>query len=141
MTTDTSEKGLERLICESLTGAPCDAPRSDLVGERPASYGAGWICGDPRDYDREFCVDLAQLSAFLRATQPVVAASLSRSAVGFPVWSSPPPMQDRQQPRMLRCGDIDHRNDGRRGSSKGIEGDSRYAAIVSLTAAYRHPMI
>lgn len=68
MTTDTSEKGLERLICESLTGAPCDAPRSDLVGERPASHGAGWICGDPRDYDREFCVDLAQLSAFLRAT-------------------------------------------------------------------------
>ena len=76
MTADTSEKGLERLICEALTGAPCDALRRDMVGERPASYGAGWICGDPRDYDREYCVDLAQLSTFLRTTQPVVAASL-----------------------------------------------------------------
>ena len=28
------------------------------VGERPASYGVGWICGDPQDYDRGYCVDL-----------------------------------------------------------------------------------
>ena len=82
MTADTSEKGLERLICEALTGAPCDAPRRDMVGERPASYGAGWICGDPRDYDREYCVDLAQLSAFLHATQPVVVASLDLGVDG-----------------------------------------------------------
>ena len=33
-----------------------------------STYGAGWICGDPQDYDREYCVDLAQLSAFLDAT-------------------------------------------------------------------------
>ena len=26
MTTDTSEKGLERLICKTLTGHPCDPP-------------------------------------------------------------------------------------------------------------------
>ena len=44
--------------------------------ERPASYGAGWICGDSQDYDREYCVDLAQLSAFLHATQPNAAESL-----------------------------------------------------------------
>ena len=25
MTTDTSERGLERLICSALTGSPCDA--------------------------------------------------------------------------------------------------------------------
>ena len=25
MTTDTSERGLERLICNRLTGSPCDA--------------------------------------------------------------------------------------------------------------------
>ena len=42
----------------------------------------GWICGDPRDYDREYCVDLAQLSAFLRDTQPVVAESLGLGADG-----------------------------------------------------------
>ena len=74
MTTDTSECGLERLICTALTGVPCNpgAAEASVVRERPAAYGAGWICGDPGEYDREYCVDLAQLSAFLRATQPEV---------------------------------------------------------------------
>ena len=76
MTTDTSEKGLEGLICAALTGAPCDPPQGGMVRERPSSYGARWICGDTHDYDREYCVDLAQLSAFLQATQPVAAESL-----------------------------------------------------------------
>ena len=76
MTTDTSEKGLERLICAALTGADCDPPQGGMVREQPSSYGTGWICGDPQDYDREYCVDLAQLSAFLHATQPVAAESL-----------------------------------------------------------------
>ena len=76
MTTDTSEKGLERLICTALTGAACDSPQRGAIAERPSSYGAGWICGDPQDYDREYCVDLAQLSAFLRDTQPDAAESL-----------------------------------------------------------------
>ncbi len=44
--------------------------------ERPATYAAGWIGGRPDDYDREYCVDLAQLSAFLRKTQPEVADAL-----------------------------------------------------------------
>ena len=69
MTTDTSERGLERLICTALTGLPCDPTPEYEVGERPAAYGAGWTCGNPRDYDREYCVDLVQLSAFLRDTQ------------------------------------------------------------------------
>ena len=78
MTTDTSERGLERLICTALTGSACDpgAVKADAVRERPAAYGAGWICGAPEDYDREYCVDLAQLSAFLRETQPEVADAL-----------------------------------------------------------------
>jgi len=72
MKTDTSERGLERLICTALTGSPCDpaAGPPDSVRERPATYGVGWICGVPEDYDREYCVDLAQLAAFLRETQP-----------------------------------------------------------------------
>ena len=82
MTTDTSEKGLERLICEALTGAPCDPPQNDVIAERPSSYGAGWISGDPQDYDREYCVDLTQLSAVLRATQPEAAESLALDADG-----------------------------------------------------------
>ncbi len=77
MTTDTSEHGLETRICKTLTGNPCRPVRADEAHERPASYGAGWICGDPRDYDREYCMDLAQLAAFLRDTQHEVAKVLS----------------------------------------------------------------
>ena len=77
MTTDTSERGLERLICTALTGLPCDRTPEYEVGERPAAYGAGWTCGNPRDYDREYCVDLVQLSAFLRETQPNVSDALA----------------------------------------------------------------
>ena len=78
MATDTSEKGLERLICTALTGAACDpgAVETGEVRERPAAYGAGWICGAPEDYDREHCVDLVQLSTFLLETQPDVAEAL-----------------------------------------------------------------
>ena len=76
MTTDTTEKGLESLICTALTGAACDPVQEGVTRERPSTYGAGWICGDPQDYDREYCVDLAQLSAFLHDTQPDTAESL-----------------------------------------------------------------
>lgn len=77
MTTDTSERGLERLICTALTGEPCDPPKEGTVGEPPASYGGvGWGCGNPHDYDREYCVDLVQLAAFLRVTQPEAAEAL-----------------------------------------------------------------
>src|SRR5262249_51579348 len=78
MTTDTSERGLERLICTALTGAPCDPGTRpvDWVKERPSTYGVGWIGGVRVDSDREYCVDLAQLSAFLHETQPDVAENL-----------------------------------------------------------------
>lgn len=83
MVTDTSEHGLERLICTALAGNPCDPPRSGTVGEPAASYGgAGWSPGNPHDYDREYCVDLVQLSAFLRETQPEVAESLALNGDG-----------------------------------------------------------
>ena len=80
VTTDTSEKGLERLICEAMTGAACDPPQPNAVRGRPAEYGTGWICGDPQHYDREHCVDLIQLSAFLHDTQPDAAESLDLGA-------------------------------------------------------------
>ncbi len=76
MTTDTSEKGLERLICTALTGAACDPAPAGAVRERPSSHGTGWVCGDPHDYDRDCCVDLSQLAAFLHATQSDTAESL-----------------------------------------------------------------
>ena len=83
MTTDTSERGLERLICTALTGAPCDpGVPANRVQERPATYAAGWVCGAADDYEREYCVDLAQLTAFLRATQPQVCEALDLGTDG-----------------------------------------------------------
>jgi type I restriction enzyme, R subunit len=68
-TTDTSEKGLENIICRSLTG------RAELH-ETP-SGGSGWVLGSHKDYDREYCVDLVQLQTFIAATQPHLLVPLS----------------------------------------------------------------
>ena len=76
MPADTTEKGLETLICGWLTGEAYDAKASDALQERPSNYSPGWIQGSPEDYDREFCVDLVQLSAFLGTTQPYASESL-----------------------------------------------------------------
>ncbi len=53
--------------------------RRQTASERPSAYGTGWTGGDPKDYDREYCVDLAQLSVFLERTQPELVAQLSLS--------------------------------------------------------------
>jgi type I restriction enzyme R subunit len=60
-TTDTSEKGLESLIIESL------------VTE------AGYLQGRSEDYDRDHAIDLAKLTTFLTTTQPEVAQRLNLS--------------------------------------------------------------
>jgi type I restriction enzyme R subunit len=54
MTADTSERGLESLIAQHMEGA-------------------GYVAGSSADYDREYCLDFVQLTAFLRGTQPEVA--------------------------------------------------------------------
>ena len=83
MTTDTSEHGLERLICTALAGHPCEPPKAGTAAEPPADYGGvGWSGGNPHDYDRESCVDVVQLRAFLRATQAKAADSLGLSEDG-----------------------------------------------------------
>jgi type I restriction enzyme R subunit len=56
-TTDTSEKGLETLIFSSMT-----------------AFGS--IAGEARAYDRDYAVDLVQLTAFLRETQEEIAGEL-----------------------------------------------------------------
>jgi type I restriction enzyme R subunit len=68
--TDTTEKGLESLIVAALTGHIGEAaPQADVVPEPTAPYGgAGYVEGDPADYDRNHAVDLAKLLAFLQAT-------------------------------------------------------------------------
>lgn len=59
MTSDTSERGLETLIISDMTNT-----------------SGGWIEGKPADYDREYCVDLSQLAAFLNDTQPEISEGL-----------------------------------------------------------------
>ena len=62
--TDTSEKGLESIIVASL------------VEE------AGYVQGDPQDYDREHGVDLVQLLQFLAATQADTCEALGIGEAG-----------------------------------------------------------
>ena len=76
MTTDLTERGLERLICKALTGDPCD-PLSGRTVSEPRPYGGvGWSPGNHHDYNREYCVDLVQLGTFLHTTQPHSAPAL-----------------------------------------------------------------
>jgi type I restriction enzyme R subunit len=63
MKTDTSEKGLEALIVRDMTAA-------------------GWLAGKAEDYNREYAVDLAQLRAFLEATQRAVTEALDLATDG-----------------------------------------------------------
>jgi len=51
MPTDISERALETLIINGL-------------------LKSGWLTGNWQDYEREYCVDLVQLTAFIQATQP-----------------------------------------------------------------------
>jgi type I restriction enzyme R subunit len=71
MSTDISEKGLESLIVRHMTGADGLAVTPGALAEPPARYGGtGYLAGSPKDYDRAHALDVAQLFAFLRATQP-----------------------------------------------------------------------
>lgn len=80
--TDTSESGLESLICTALTGHACEPGSGRDIQQRPPAYSAGWLGGHPEDYEREFCVDLHQLTRFLQATQPEAAESLALTEDG-----------------------------------------------------------
>ena len=70
--TDTTEKGLEETIIRAMTG------RTDVLSPAhqatetsvPVAGGTGWLLGDDKHFNREFCVDLVQLRGFLLATQP-----------------------------------------------------------------------
>jgi type I restriction enzyme R subunit len=71
MTTDVSERGLEALIVADMTGLPPASPAGPGMAEEPEPFIGlhNWILGNPQDYDRAWTVDLAQLRAFLAATQ------------------------------------------------------------------------
>lgn len=63
-TADTSEKGLETLIVQSL------------IDE------SGYVAGDSKDFDREHAVDVAKLFDFLNATQPETVEALDIGSDG-----------------------------------------------------------
>jgi type I restriction enzyme R subunit len=83
-TTDTTEKGLESLIVAALTGHSSQATvQVGAVHEESASYGgAGYVEGDPADYDRDHAVDLVKLLLFLKATQPELVDQLGLDTEG-----------------------------------------------------------
>ena len=79
-TTDTSEKGLETLIMQHMTGGKgleftSVAETPDEIAAAKAG-GSGWFAGSPKDYDRGHAIDVAQLFAFLTATQPETVRKL-----------------------------------------------------------------
>src|SRR2546428_11003347 len=78
MPSDTSEKGLESLIVAAMTGQRLDvAPQGEAAREARLPFaGTHWIASDPKEYDREYAVDLKQLAAFLTAMQPKVLEAI-----------------------------------------------------------------
>jgi len=107
VTTDTSERGLESLICIGFTGTDCarrSADAATIAADSTASYGGtGWLCGDPGDYDRDHAVDLVKLLGFLQKTQPEVVEQ-------FGLIEDGPPRQKflaRMQGEIAKRGIID----------------------------------
>jgi len=78
MTTDTSERGLEDLICIAMTGSATTTGQPVKGVQFPSATfgGTGWLLGNSLNYDREYCVDVQQLTDFLTETQPVIAEAL-----------------------------------------------------------------
>ncbi len=85
MTTDTSEKGLETLIMRHMTGTDGLAVPPNMVADRPPPYGGtGYTAGSAQDYDRAHALDVPQLFAFLRATQPEAFKKLALADANDP---------------------------------------------------------
>jgi len=78
MSTDFSEKGLENLIVRAMTGRDLTESIPEGVVKQPAPVygGTGWVLGNARDYDRNYCLDVEQLLTFLEFTQPKLAAAI-----------------------------------------------------------------
>ena len=82
-----SERGLETLIVESLTGRHEPAAGA-VAGEPGFQREAGYlgeqfyIQGDPKDYNREYAVDLVQLLRFLTDTQPEAVEAMGIAKEG-----------------------------------------------------------
>jgi type I restriction enzyme R subunit len=84
--TDTSEKGLESLIVEAMTGIPGGVHPPGAGAQKPPTPrgGTGWLLGFADTYDREHAVDRFQLLSFLQTTQAPTFEALGLGADGPP---------------------------------------------------------
>jgi type I restriction enzyme R subunit len=81
-TTDTTERGLETLIMRHMSGGDGLAVVPGAVAEKPDALGNGYVAGCPKDYDCAHALEVPQLFAFLRATQPVAFKKLGIETEG-----------------------------------------------------------
>jgi type I restriction enzyme R subunit len=77
-TTDTTEKGLETLIVEAMTGVPGGVDSTEGGAYKPPTPygGTGWLLGKAEHYNREYAVDLYELLSFVQTTQGPVFEAL-----------------------------------------------------------------
>lgn len=83
--TDTSEKGLEALIVNHLTGQPTPDVAADNAVQSSVGYYSvgGYQQGLPADYNRDVALDVVKLLAFLQATQPKIVETLELAQDGI----------------------------------------------------------
>lgn len=94
MPSSTNELALERAIEQALTGTCLEAQAPGLTEERPAGglppslgtdpqatygAGAGYLLGDPGDFDATYALDTRRFWHFLETTQPEELAKLQRA--------------------------------------------------------------
>src|SRR6266540_895270 len=86
MRTDTTEKGLESLIVEAMTGVPGGVDSTETGAHKPPTPrgGTGWLLGNAQHYDREHAVDLFELLSFLQTTQESVFDAIGLGTEGPP---------------------------------------------------------
>ena len=81
--TDTSERWFEARVVRGLTGIPQPEYSHELAPTDFAATHNGYVQGKPTDYNRDVALDVAQLLAFLQATQPKEVDTLELAADGI----------------------------------------------------------
>ncbi|HHW4675084.1 MAG TPA: type I restriction endonuclease, partial [Xylella fastidiosa subsp. pauca] len=81
--TDTSERWFEARVVRGLTGVPQPEYSHALAPTDFAATHNGYVQGKPTDYNRDVALDVAQLLAFLQATQPKAVETLELAADGI----------------------------------------------------------
>lgn len=76
---DTTEKGLETLIVRHMTGKDGIGVPAGALEPKAEGGGTGYFAGSAKDYDRAQALDVPQLFAFLRVTQPDAFGKLAMS--------------------------------------------------------------